>query len=64
MFLINFDGKIIHFFTIIYSVPILGSSYTVLINILYFVCKVLHNLDYMNEWVNQKRKASIARVER
>lgn len=64
MFLINFDGKIIHFFTIIYSVPILGSSYTVLINILYFVCKVLQNLDYMNEWVNQKRKASIARVER
>lgn len=44
--------------------PILGSSYTVLINILYFVCKVLQNLDYMNEWVNQKRKASIARVER
>ena len=52
VFLINFDSKIIHFFTIIYSVSFLGSSYTVLINIFYFICKILQNLDYMNEWVN------------
>lgn len=47
-FLINFDGKIIHFFTIIYAVPILGSSYIVLISILCFICKIFKNLACMN----------------